>query len=94
MTNLLKVMERECLHSEHAAQCFLNAKRRENKRMKNERETKPAPAIEFHRADPAELARFDPATKRCTMNCGPSRKNPRTDAERKFLCDDCVNIAD
>lgn len=29
MADLLKVMERECLHSEHAAQCFLEAKRRD-----------------------------------------------------------------
>lgn len=34
MVDLFKVMERECLHSEHAAQCFLDAKRRVNKRAK------------------------------------------------------------
>jgi len=32
MADLYKVMERECLHSEHAAQCFLDAKRRDKKR--------------------------------------------------------------
>jgi len=34
MTDLLKVMEREMLHSEHAAQCFLEAKRRDRARSK------------------------------------------------------------
>ena len=34
MANLLVVMEREGLHSEHAAQCFLDAKRSDNKREK------------------------------------------------------------
>lgn len=43
----------------------------------------------FTRADPAELARFDPATRICTMNCGPHRDDPRTEAERKLLCPDC-----
>lgn len=35
MADLLKVMERECLHSEHAAQCFLDARRRESAKAKN-----------------------------------------------------------
>jgi hypothetical protein len=43
----------------------------------------------FSRADPVALARFDPATKFCTMNCGPHRDDPRSDKERKFLCDEC-----
>jgi hypothetical protein len=30
-------------------------------------------ALHFTRADPAALARFDPKTKLCTMNCGPHR---------------------
>lgn len=47
-------------------------------------------ALHFTRADPAALARFDPKTKLCTMNCGPHRDDPRTDAERKLLCGDCV----
>lgn len=34
MADLLKVMEREMLHSEHAAQCFLEAKRRDRARSK------------------------------------------------------------
>lgn len=54
---------------------------------------KSAPVLEqpltFTRADPAELARFDPATKICVMNCGPHRDDPRTPAERKLLCGDC-----
>lgn len=45
--------------------------------------------IEWTRADPAELAKFDPASKVCTMNCGPHALDPRNRAERLFLCDDC-----
>jgi len=45
---------------------------------------------DFPRADPAALAAFDPSTKLCTMNCGPHRDDPRTRAERKLLCGDCV----
>lgn len=45
--------------------------------------------IEFQRADPEALAKFDPRTKVCTMNCGPHRDDPRGNKERKFLCDDC-----
>lgn len=48
------------------------------------------PSIKFTRADPAELTEFDPDTKVCTMNCGPHKQDPRTDKERKFLCDDCL----
>jgi hypothetical protein len=43
----------------------------------------------FTRADPAALAAFDPASKRCTMNCGPHSEDPREPAERKLLCGDC-----
>lgn len=46
----------------------------------------------FTRADPATLAAFDPESKRCTMNCGPHRDDPRTHAERKLLCRDCVEV--
>ncbi|MFL1480807.1 MULTISPECIES: hypothetical protein [Pseudomonas] len=58
------------------------------------RKSKPAqpPAevpIEWTRADPAELAKFDPASKVCNMNCGPHKNDPRSRAERLFLCDDC-----
>lgn len=34
MVDLLKVMEREALHSEHAAQCFIEAKRRDGAKKK------------------------------------------------------------
>ena len=43
----------------------------------------------FKRADPAKLARFDPWTKVCTMNCGPHRDDPRDWKERMFLCPEC-----
>lgn len=46
--------------------------------------------IQWPRADPAALAAFDPCTRYCTMNCGPHRDDPRTSAERKLLCGDCV----
>lgn len=49
-------------------------------------------SLHFPRADPAELARFDVRTKRCTMNCGPHREDPRSDAERKLLCGDCLTM--
>ncbi len=45
------------------------------------------------RADPAALAAFDPRTKVCTMNCGPSTCDPRTAAERVLLCTDCLQSA-
>ena len=47
-------------------------------------------ALEWPRADPAALAAFDPSTKLCTMNCGQHRDDPRTRAECKLLCGDCV----
>lgn len=51
----------------------------------------PAPVpITFTRADPAALAAFDPTSKVCVMNCGPHRGDPRTPAERRLLCEDCV----
>lgn len=52
----------------------------------------PATPIEFPRADPAELAKFDPSTKACLMNCGGHRDDPRDDVERKLLCDDCYPV--
>ena len=54
------------------------------------REVAKADPIEWPRANPAELEKFDPLTKVCTMNCGPRRADPRTDKERKFLCGDCL----
>ncbi len=48
----------------------------------------PTPMV-FERADPEALAKFDPSTKLCTMNCGPHRDDPRSNAEVKFLCNDC-----
>jgi len=51
----------------------------------------PAPEqpIVWERADPAALAKFDPATKTCTMNCGKHAHDPRSYKELKFMCDDC-----
>ena len=44
------------------------------------------------RVSHAALATFDPRTLLCTMNCGPHRDDPRTDAERKLMCGDCINL--
>jgi hypothetical protein len=57
---------------------------------------KPCPQIAtmvWPRADPAELARFDPRTKVCSMNCGPSTADPRSANERALLCDECWVVA-
>jgi hypothetical protein len=50
----------------------------------------PPTRIDWPRADPSALASFDPHTKICTMNCGPSRDDPRTWQERQLLCTDCL----
>lgn len=53
---------------------------------------KPAPrsrTIAWPRADAAAVAEFDPTTKVCVMNCGPHDDDPRSDKERKLLCDEC-----
>lgn len=47
-------------------------------------------SIDWKRADPDELAAFDPSTKACAMNCGPCVGDPRSEKERRFLCDDCI----
>ena len=52
---------------------------------------KPEPIV-FTRADPAALARFDPLSKMCTMNCGPHRDDPRSRKERMFLCPECLLV--
>jgi len=58
-------------------------------RDKPSRPPEPKPVV-WERATPADLATFDPASKVCTMNCGPASGDPRSYAERKFLCDDCI----
>jgi hypothetical protein len=57
--------------------------------MKPKQAPPPPAPIHWPRADPALLAAFDPRTKICQMNCGAHRDDPRTEAERKLLCDDC-----
>lgn len=52
----------------------------------------PAPIV-FRRADPEALAKFDPTTKECTMNCGPHGLDPRSKIERLFMCGDCVLVS-
>ena len=54
------------------------------------RRAEPAAAVTWPRADPAELAKFDPRSKVCTMNCGRSSDDPRSEAERQLLCTDCL----
>lgn len=48
--------------------------------------------VRWPRADPVALKNFDPRSKQCTMNCGPSKDDPRTTAERKLLCDECIEL--
>lgn len=52
----------------------------------------PTQPLTFPRADPEQLKNFDPGTKMCVMNCGPSFSDPRDAKERKFLCEDCVPV--
>jgi len=52
----------------------------------------PSAPIVWTRADPTALAAWNPATKRCTMNCGPHRNDPRSPHERMFLCNDCEEV--
>lgn len=59
--------------------------------MRKQKPTQSVPLV-FPRADPAELAKFDPRTKECTMNCGPHRLDPRGEKERRFLCEDCYTV--
>ena len=49
----------------------------------------PEPPFVWERADPVALAKFDPATKTCTMNCGKHALDPRCYKELRFMCDDC-----
>ena len=44
----------------------------------------------WERAPAEALAAFDPSTKQCTMNCGRSLSDPRSDNELKFLCPECI----
>lgn len=53
MVDLFKVMERECLHSEHAAQCFISAKRKARKADKANR------ALEQSENDMPRCERFN-----------------------------------
>lgn len=46
-------------------------------------------SIQWLRADPAELAAFDPKSKFCDLNCGRHMDDPRSDRERLYLCDLC-----
>ncbi|MBW7895158.1 MAG: hypothetical protein H3C27_08590 [Opitutaceae bacterium] len=45
--------------------------------------------IPWPRANPKKLAKFDPKTKRCTMNCGQAAGDPRSKKECIFQCGDC-----
>jgi hypothetical protein len=44
------------------------------------------------RSDPEALAKFDPDSKICTMNCGSSTHDPRSKKECKFQCTDCITV--
>lgn len=61
-------------------------------RARSQHRSVPLTPLEWPRADPAALAAFDPASKVCTMNCGPHRDDRRSDRERLFLCDECLPV--
>jgi hypothetical protein len=52
----------------------------------------PPQPIVWPRADPAALRDFDPATRRCTMNCGQHRDDPRSRCEMLLLCNECDEL--
>ena len=52
----------------------------------------PGSGFSWPRSDPAELAKFDPRTKQCSMNCGQHRDDPRSKKEVLFQCDDCTIV--
>ena len=62
-------------------------------RPKRAKACAPAAPMVWTRADPEALARFDPRTKVCSMNCGPSTDDPRCSNERALLCDECWEVA-
>jgi hypothetical protein len=47
-------------------------------------------AIRLKRANPVKLREFDISKKTCWMNCGSHRDDPRSEKERRFLCEDCL----
>src|SRR5574340_715743 len=49
--------------------------------------------VNWCRADPVELSILDPTTRLCVMNCGPHRDDPRSDTERKRLCNDWLKVS-
>lgn len=49
----------------------------------------PPEPIVWPRADPKELAAFDPSSKLCVMNCAQHKSDPRSYEEHKLLCNDC-----
>jgi ATP-dependent Clp protease adapter protein ClpS len=53
----------------------------------------PVPIV-FERADADALKAFNPNSKRCTMNCGPHRDDPRSKAERMLLCPECEEVSE
>ncbi|MBB4861608.1 hypothetical protein HNP46_000419 [Pseudomonas nitritireducens] len=52
-------------------------------------EPTPVSMINWTRADPEALAKFDPKSKVCNMNCGKAGGDPRCYKELLFLCHDC-----
>ena len=48
--------------------------------------------IVWPRSTDKEMEGFNPATKRCTANCGQHRLDPRSPEEFKFQCYDCEPV--
>ena len=50
--------------------------------------------FQYPRTPRETLLTFDPASKRCTMNCGQHGSDPRSRAEMMFQCEDCETLSE
>lgn len=50
--------------------------------------------FQYPRTPRETLLTFDPASKRCTMNCGQHGSDPRSRTEMMFQCEDCETLSD
>lgn len=50
--------------------------------------------FQYPRTPSETLLTFDPASKRCTMNCGRHGSDPRSRTEMMFQCEDCETLSE
>ena len=50
--------------------------------------------FQYPRTPRETLLTFDPASKRCTMNCGQHGSDPRSRTEMMFQCEYCKILSD